>query len=84
MIETNNTNSTFGSSIVPMIGQTPRAVSRKTAAEMLSVSEKTVERLQNRGELPGFKIGAQWRVMLVDLEAYVARQQATERERIGK
>ena len=74
----------LGSNISSMIGQGPRAISRQEAAAMLGVSEKTIERLVNRGELPGFRIGWKWRIMLCDLEAYVERQQASERQRIGK
>lgn len=74
----------FGSNVVSIVGASARAVSRRQAAEMLGVSEKTIERLINRGELPGFRVGWKWRVMLSDLEAYVSRQQADERKRIGK
>ncbi|MEI6233856.1 MAG: helix-turn-helix domain-containing protein [Planctomycetota bacterium] len=74
----------FGSNITPMIGYAPKAISKKAAAELLTVSEKTIERLINRGELPGFRVGWKWRIMLADLEAYVDRQQASERRRIGK
>lgn len=62
----------------------PRAVSRKVAAAMLGVSTKSIERLIARGELPGFRIGWGWRVLISDLEAFIARQQASERRRIGK
>ncbi len=67
-----------------MIGSAPRAISRQDAAAMLGVSDKTIGRLINRGELPGFRIGWKWRVMLCDLEACIARQQAREQQRIGK
>jgi putative molybdopterin biosynthesis protein len=77
-------NKAFGSNITSMIGCAPKAISKKAAAELLTVSEKTIERLINRGELPGFRVGWKWRIMLADLEAYVARQQASERRRIGK
>ena len=40
--------------------------------------------LIDRGSLPAFRIGWLWRVLLHDLEVYVARQQAVERLRIGK
>lgn len=32
------------------------------AARLLRVSEQTVRRLMRRGQLPGFRVGAQWRI----------------------
>jgi excisionase family DNA binding protein len=45
-------------------------------AESLQVSERTIRRLVNRGDLAGFKIGyrGQVRVKSEDLEAYLERQ----------
>jgi len=60
-----------------------RAVSRKEAAGILGVSEKTVERLIDRGALRAFKVGWQWRMMLNDLNAYIVRQQGLQEKRLG-
>lgn len=45
-------------------------------AESLQVSERTIRRLVNRGDLAGFKVGdrGQVRVKSEDLEAYLERQ----------
>lgn len=40
-------------------------------ALVLSVSEQTIRRMFNRGELKGFKIGKQWRILKKDFEAYL-------------
>ena len=40
-------------------------------AVVLSVSEQTIRRMFNRGELKGFKIGKQWRILKKDFEAYL-------------
>lgn len=83
-VTTATANETGSEKIVSMHMPAARAVSKKETAALLGVSEKTVERLINRGELPGFRVGWKWRVMLRDLEAYIARQQVAERQRIGK
>jgi len=77
--------SALGSNVTPMLGQTthPRAIDRETAAQMLGVSCKTVEREINRGHIQAFKIGTQWRIMLRDLETYIAQQKEAQRRRVG-
>jgi excisionase family DNA binding protein len=73
----------YGSNIIPMVGNARGALSRSEAADLLGVSGKTIERMINRGELPGFRVGSRWRVLRRDMEAYVERQRAVERQRIG-
>lgn len=48
----------------------------RDVAEALQVSERTIRRLVNRGDLVGFKVGdrGQVRVKSEDLEAYLERQ----------
>lgn len=48
----------------------------REVAEALQVSEKTIRRLVNRGDLVGFKVGdrGQVRVKSEDLVAYLERQ----------
>lgn len=41
------------------------------AAEWLGIHEQTVYRLLRSGELPGKKIGRQWRIHKASLEAYL-------------
>jgi len=43
-------------------------------AEKLQVSEKTVRRMLLSGELPGYKIGGQYRIKPAELEAWIADQ----------
>jgi len=48
----------------------------REVADALQVSERTIRRLVNRGDLAGFKVGdrGQVRVKSEDLEAYLERQ----------
>ena len=43
-------------------------------ADLLGVSDKTVQRLISRGELPRHRIGAQVRISDHDLRAFVAQR----------
>lgn len=43
----------------------------KGVAALLKVAEKTVYRLAQRGEIPCFKVGGQWRCRRRDLEAWI-------------
>ena len=45
-------------------------------AEYLSVNERTVYRMAERGELPAFKVGDAWRFRRHDIDAWIDRQQA--------
>ncbi|MGD0088570.1 MAG: helix-turn-helix domain-containing protein [Planctomycetota bacterium] len=69
--------------VVPMLGSGQRAVSRQDAGRMLGVSWRTIERLVDRGELRAFKLLGQWRILVSDLDAYVARQILEQKTRIG-
>ena len=42
-------------------------------AELLRLSEKTVYRLAQQGELPGFKAGGSWRFRREDIDAWASR-----------
>jgi len=48
-----------------------QALTPKHVAERLQVSERTVLDLLRVGELPGRKVGGQWRVAPAALEAYM-------------
>ena len=50
-------------------------------AKHFGVTPTTVYRLAQRGKLPGFKIGNQWRFSPSMLESWVADQVANERAR---
>lgn len=56
----------------------PVAVRPARAAELLDVSRATIYNLMARGELPSFHVGQSRRILLADIEAYIAQQQARE------
>jgi excisionase family DNA binding protein len=47
-------------------------------AEKLRVSRPTVLNLLNNGEIKGFRVGVQWRVLAEDLEAFLRPKQEQE------
>lgn len=47
-------------------------MSVKDVAEYLSIHRMTAYKLANTGELPGFKIGGQWRFQKDVLDAWIA------------
>ncbi|MCP5437189.1 MAG: helix-turn-helix domain-containing protein [Chromatiaceae bacterium] len=48
-------------------------------AAFLNLSTKTVRRLIDRGNLPAFKLGSQWRIHPRDLEDFVFAQRQRSR-----
>jgi excisionase family DNA binding protein len=42
----------------------------------LKVDEKTVYRLAQRGELPGFKVANAWRFRRADIDAWIEQRKA--------
>jgi excisionase family DNA binding protein len=50
------------------------ALTVKDLAGYLNVTEKTVYRLAQRGELPGFKVAGTWRFWRKDIDAWVEDQ----------
>jgi len=57
--------------------QSPALTVRDVAA-YLNVNEKTVYRLAQRRELPGFKVAGAWRFRPEDIEKWVAAQKAAD------
>jgi len=51
-----------------------RLLTLKQVAEYLGVSTITVRRLAKSGELPGFKVGKDWRFQRNDILSYVEKQ----------
>lgn len=43
-------------------------------AQLLKVAEKTVYTMAQKGEIPAFKVGGQWRFRRVDLNAWIDRK----------
>ena len=56
----------------------------REVADLLKVSDKTVRRLEARGELPGFRVGAQVRFRREDIDAWVEAQQRASRPSGGE
>ncbi len=48
-------------------------------AKLLKVTDKTVYSLAQKGTLPGFKVGGQWRFKRVDIDAWIEEQKAVLR-----
>jgi len=52
-------------------------------AQLLKVAEKTAYTMAQKGELPAFKVGGQWRFRRTDLDAWIdakTRRAAGEEE----
>jgi excisionase family DNA binding protein len=51
----------------------------REVARYLNVDGKTVYRLLDRGELPGFKVAGTWRFKKHDIDRWIEQQKATQR-----
>ena len=60
------------------------AMTVQDVANYLNIDPKTVYRLVNRGELPGFKVGGSWRFQKEDLDAWIAKQKETAASKAGE
>ena len=47
------------------------AMTVRDVAATLNVDEKTIYRLAQRGELPGFKVAGAWRFQATDLQRWI-------------
>ncbi|MDJ0762985.1 MAG: helix-turn-helix domain-containing protein [Myxococcota bacterium] len=54
------------------MGETAMTV--REVASYLSVTEKTVYRLAQKGKLPGFKVAGAWRFRKRDIEGWIEEQ----------
>ncbi len=59
------------------------AMTVQEVAEYLNVDPKTVYRLVNRGELPGFKVGGSWRFQKTDLDDWIDKQKQAAAAKAG-
>ncbi len=50
------------------------AMTVRDVAAFLNVDEKTIYRLAQKGDLPGFKVLGSWRFQRPDLEAWIAER----------
>ena len=49
-------------------------IDAEEAAKMLGVTARTVTRLAERGEIPGFRVGRLWRFRPSDIREYIEKQ----------
>ncbi len=54
-----------------MVSKPKPAMTVRDVAAYLNVDDKTIYRLVQRGELPGFKVAGAWRFQGVDLERWI-------------
>lgn len=54
----------------------PAVLTVRDVAGYLNVDEKTVYRLAQRGELPGFKVAGTWRFKQMDIDAWIEKRKA--------
>ena len=59
---------------MPMPQIVEPAMTVRDVAAFLNVDEKTIYRLAQRGDLPGFKVLGSWRFQRPDLEAWIAER----------
>ena len=56
----------------------PRLLTSEEAAAVLAVCTKTLLTLTRKGDVPGLRVGTQWRYDLADLQAWI-RNRKTNR-----
>jgi len=56
-----------------------KALTVKEIAMLLQVDAKTVYRLSQRGELPGFKVAGAWRFKRTDMDSWIECQKTVAR-----
>lgn len=52
----------------------PDVLTLREVAALLRVAEKTAYTLAQGGDLPGFKVGGQWRFRRSDIDAWIEAQ----------
>ena len=55
------------------------ALTVKDVADLLRVDSKTVYRLVQRSELPGFKVAGSWRFLRSDIDIWIEAQKDSPR-----
>ena len=66
-----------------MVSEEPieEPVGAEEVAKMLGVTPRTVTRLAERGEIPGFRVGKLWKFRPSDIKQYIERQIRQYREK---
>lgn len=60
----------------------PEILTLQQAAEMLQISERTIQRMLKKGEIPGTQIGGQWRFDRDQLRALVRGEWRAEPDQV--
>jgi len=55
----------------------------REVAAFLKVNEKTVYRLAQRGDLPGFKVAGAWRFQLRDIDHWIEQRKRDRNQQRG-
>ena len=50
----------------------------KEVAALLKIAERTAYMMVQRGDLPGFKVGGQWRFKRKDIDAWMEEQKRVD------
>ena len=61
-----------------------RTLTIKELAKYLNVTERTIYNLLERGELPGFKVGANWRFRREDIDKWIEENMKSKIKGKGK
>ena len=57
------------------------AMTVRDVATFLNVDEKTIYRLAQKGDLPGFKVLGSWRFQKPDIESWIERKKLTAKNK---
>lgn len=64
---------------------TDEVLTMKEVAALLKIGEKTAYTMAQHGELPGFKVGGQWRFRRADLDTWMdAQRSRSDADRTGR
>lgn len=60
---------------------TETVLTLRDVADLLKLSEKSIYRRAQRGEIPAFKVGGTWRFRRGDIDSWIAAQLPTRKPR---
>jgi excisionase family DNA binding protein len=55
---------------------TDEVMTLKEVGSLLKIAERTAYTMAQRGDLPGFKVGGQWRFKRADIDRWIEKQKA--------